>query len=45
MPVFDSSSPKKLSKTKDKWDLSFKFFGERLLETNPIPIWLTILWH
>jgi CheY-like chemotaxis protein len=38
LPVFDASAPKKLSKAKGEWDLSFKFHGERLLETDPVPI-------
>jgi CheY-like chemotaxis protein len=38
LPVFNASEPKKLSKAKGEWDLSFKFHGERLLETDPIPI-------
>ncbi|MFT4606819.1 MAG: CheY-like chemotaxis protein [Urechidicola sp.] len=38
LPIIDASEPKRLSKAKGEWDLSFKFLGERLLETNPVPI-------
>lgn len=38
LPVIDASVPKNLSKAKGEWDLSLKFLGERLRETNPIPI-------
>jgi len=38
LPIFDATSPKILAKAKGEWDLSFKFRGERLRETNPIPI-------
>jgi hypothetical protein len=38
LPVLDPASPRKLSKAKGEWDLSFKFLGERLRETNPVPI-------
>lgn len=41
LPAFeavDSSAPVKPRLTKGEWNLSTKFFGERLRETNPVPI-------
>jgi CheY-like chemotaxis protein len=38
LPVFKPSASKRLSKAKGEWDLSFKFLGERLRETDPVPI-------
>lgn len=38
LPVLDTSTPRKLSKAKGEWDLSIKFIGERLRETNPVPV-------
>jgi serine phosphatase RsbU (regulator of sigma subunit) len=38
LPVSDPASPRELSKAKGEWDISIKFLGERLRETNPIPI-------